>query len=409
MNYLPSPHLFRLAVGLVAFALVANSRAEAPVTFEQPAYLPTTTFVANSVLKGDLHTVRPTAWCDGLMVTYTIDAADGSTYTATGTAMLYQRIAEIYAIAKLQEMDSGKEFTDSLGNGAKNTVTAIGKTISDPGKAIEGVPQGVSKFFGSLGESLKGGRSNYEGKAYNNVLGASKAKRMLAVELGVNPYSTNETLQKELNRVGWSQAGGTVTIHLATAAIPAGAGMALNLNRNAQAEVVANSPQQLDIINRKKLMAIGLSQRTADILIKGKWFSPMHRTAITEALISLGEGHGQETFLEVASRATSEVDANYFQAVAELIQKYNKDERPAGTIVRAGRTVAFQDAVGNWVFPVPFDYSLWTEAVHNRATKVLDGHSGHHTIIYTTGGLSDKAAESCDNLKLKVMDHVSVE
>src|SRR5277367_3713807 len=259
------------------FALGTTSHAQTQGMFEQPGYYPTSLFIPDSVINGSLHKVRPTAYCDGLTVTYDIDASDGTTYAAKGTDMLYQRIAEIYAIAKLREMDSGKEFGDSAGNGAKDTVTAVGKTLSDPGKAIEGVPQGVSKFFGSLGDKMKGGQSKYEDKAYTNVLGASKAKRQLAFNLGVNPYSTNKTLQDELNRVGWSEAGGTVLIHMATAAIPAGAGTALNMNRTAQAEVVENDPSQLNIINRKKLMNIGISEDTANLLLQHKWYSPLHR------------------------------------------------------------------------------------------------------------------------------------
>jgi len=405
----PNPSIVRLCLAVYfVFGLIIH--AQAPTAFEQPGQYPTSLFVPDSVLTGSMHKVRPTAYCDGLTVTYDIDAADGSTYAAKGTAMLYQRIAEIYAIAKLREMDSGKEAADSLGNGAKNTVTAVGKTLSDPGKAIEAAPEGVSKFFGSLGEKLKGGRSNYEGRAYSSVLGADKAKRQLAVSLGVNPYSTNETLQKELNRVGWSQAGATVTIHMATAAIPAGAGLALNLNRNVQAEVVENDPQQLNIINRKKLMAIGVSHETADLLIKHKWYSPMHRTAITETLVSLGAGHGQDVFLEVASRASSEVDANYFQAVAELIQKYNQSVHPVGTIIQSGRTVSFHDANGTWVFPVPMDYGLWTEDIHQRVQRLLQGRTAEEAVvIYTNGGLSDMAKTKCQDQKLDITEHVSLE
>ena len=65
-------------------------------------------------------------------------------------------------------------------------------------------------------------------------------------QLGVNPYSTNKTLQDELNRVGWSEAGGTVMIHMATAAIPEGAPVikfAINIG-------IAMRPIELDVPHR---------------------------------------------------------------------------------------------------------------------------------------------------------------
>jgi len=398
-----------LIFALYLVALPLGCLAQQPSAFEQPGLYPASRFVSQAILSGSMHKLRPSASCDGLSVTYWIDAADGTTYEAVGTPMLYQRIAEIYAIDQLRKMDSGKEFTDSLGNGAKNTVTAVGQTLSDPGKAIAGVPQGVSKFFGSLGESLKGGKSQYEGRAYSNVLGASKAKRQLAMSLGVNPYSTNQTLQDELNRVGWSKAGGAVTIQLAVGAIPAGAGLALNMNRTNQAEIVENDPKQLDIINRKKMMKIGISRESADLLLKHEWYSPMHRTAIAVALVSLGPDHGQDVFLQVASNASSEVDANYFQGVAQLIQKYNQSENPVQKIMPTGKTVSFYDAKGNWVIPVPIDYCLWTSSVSQRANNIIaQRKTGQPLIIYTSGGLSDQARAACEKDKIKILERVSL-
>jgi hypothetical protein len=396
------------ALLFLAFTLAGHAQQPAP--FEQPSLIPANRIVPGSVLRGDLHTVRPSGACDGLEVTYWIDAKDGTTYEAIGNAQLYQRIAEIYAIDALRRMDSGDQFANSLGNGAKNTVTAVGQTITDPVGTISSVPKGVSKFFGSLGESLKGGSSEYEDSAYTNVLGASKAKRSLASQLGVNPYSTNKVLMDELNRVAWSEAGGTLTVHLAVAAIPAGASTALNMNRTAQAEIVENDPKQLAIINRKKLMAIGLSQRTADILIKAKAFSPLHKTAITEALISLGAGHGQDAFIQATARATTEIDANYFQQVAQLIEKYNQSECRVQTIVSTGRSVSFHDTNGAWVFPVPYDYCLWTSSVSSRANALFaQRQPGQRLIVYSTGIASPTARAACDNNHVKLIERVSLE
>jgi len=131
---------------------------------------------------------------------------------------------------------------------------------------------------------------------------------------------------------------------------------------------------------------------------------------ITEALISLGAGRGQDVFIQVASRASSEVDANYFQQVAQLIEKYNQSEHPVQKIMRSGRTVSFQDSEGNWVFPVPFDYCLWTEPVRERASTLFAGRaSDQKLLIYTTGGLSDQAKENCRNLKIDLVDQISLQ
>lgn len=415
MNYTPSISMHKtfvcLAAGLALLGpLEAQQGQAAPPAYDQAGYYPTSLLAPDVPLSGDQFKVRSKGYDDGLVATYWVDANDGTTYRAVGKGQLYQRIAEIYAIAKLREMDSGQQFGDAAGNTAKNTVTAVGDTLSDPGKFIKGIPQGASKFFGSIGEGLKGGHSEYEGKAYSNVLGQSKAKRMLAVQLGVSPYSTNETLQKELNRVGWSKAGGALTINLAVSAIPAGAGLGLNMNRNLQTQIAEKDPNQLNIMNRKKLLSLGVSHETADLLLQHEWYSPVHRTVITEALASLGPDHGQDIFLKTAARAGSEVDANYFQEMAQLIEKYNQSENPVQTLLRSGNTVSFIDSKGTWVFPVPFDYALWTATVHERATRAFAARKpGEPLLFYTTGRLSEAAKAACERDGAHIQEGVSLQ
>jgi hypothetical protein len=155
--------------------------------------------------------------------------------------------------------------------------------------------------------------------------------------------------------------------------------------------------------NRKRFEGIGISDDDADLLLQDKWFSPVHRTAITDALVSLGSGHGQEVFLNVLTRAASEVDANYFQQVAELMEQYNRSISPAQKIIRTGRTIAFTDGKGNWVFPVSFDYCLWTKDVHERAQRGLEDRDPRRPVVlYTTGNFSDLAAAEC------ARDHITV-
>jgi hypothetical protein len=176
-----------LASALCVTPLLAETAASRASSLERPGYYPAQVLAPGVPLRGDQYTIRPQGYDDGLMATFWIDSSTGETYQATGMPQLYQRIAEIYAIAKLRQMDSGKEYANSLGKGASNTVSSVGKTLSDPGSFFKSIPQGASKFFGSLGENLKGGQSQCEAKVYSNVLDQSKAKRLLAFELGVNP------------------------------------------------------------------------------------------------------------------------------------------------------------------------------------------------------------------------------
>jgi hypothetical protein len=70
------------------------------------------------------------------------------------------------------------------------------------------MPKGLMKFMGRARESVKGigkkGDSNAaEGSKTQQIIGFTDTKRKVAVSLGVDPYSTNTILQKELDGIAW--------------------------------------------------------------------------------------------------------------------------------------------------------------------------------------------------------------
>ena len=70
-------------------------------------------------------------------------------------------------------------------------------------------------------------RSQYEDSNAAQLIGFAKAKRDIALKLGVDPYSSNEALQRELNGIAWASYAGKMTFTLATVPVSGGAGIAL--------------------------------------------------------------------------------------------------------------------------------------------------------------------------------------
>jgi hypothetical protein len=59
-----------------------------------------------------------------------------------------------------------------------------------------------------------------QGNAVEKITGFSKTKCHLAIKLGVDPYTTNEVFQIELNKVAWPPAFlGKFTVNLGMAAV----------------------------------------------------------------------------------------------------------------------------------------------------------------------------------------------
>ena len=68
---------------------------------------------------------------DGFMRVYTIESDFGE-YRAHGDEMLETRIAEIRALATLQELSAGEEFAAALGRSLKSPFVAAWNLVTKP-------------------------------------------------------------------------------------------------------------------------------------------------------------------------------------------------------------------------------------------------------------------------------------
>jgi hypothetical protein len=369
--------------------------------YEQPGYLPAAQFLNPAALAGPGYRVRPDAFCDGLNNSYEVDS-DLGYFEVIGGEVLLLRIAEVIATAQLKQVNAGAEYGEAAAQAGESTVRAVGKTISNPLKAIGNLPRGASKFFGSVGEGMKGGKSAYEDKSYTELLGASRAKRELAFAYRVSPYTRTEALQAELNRVGWAKAGGKLTVGAATGAVlPPGVGTGLSINETYQQTLIANDPSQQRILDRKALLALGVTTSEADGILMHPWFSPIHRTIITGSLKSIGATRGLSAVLRLMSTATEEYDAYYFMRCAQLAAKYDAEQRPIRRFIVDRRLISCVDVDGNWVLPLHADYLMWTAPVALRAASLREvkqrSEVSGRTILYTSALLSPRAQRELES------------
>lgn len=367
-------------------------------TFEIPGEVSATDFVPAEYMTGSLHIVRPMAVNNGLDNTYFIET-NGTIIEVTGTPELLERVREIYALNYLNGVSKTDEFKTAFAQAAKQKLESVGNAISDPVGTAKQLPKGASRFFGRIGESLKGEKGKGEGNAIENISGISKAKAAMAMQLGVDPYTDNQELQKALDDVAKAKAGGGLILNLGTAAVPGGVGMALtmvNVNQNLQETLVNSTPSDLRIINRKKLLALGVNRELADQFLAHPSYSPWESTITTEALAKIGVN--PTVFLTHAVKAASPEDGTYFLRIAQILAKYS-----ATAPIHAIRTdcgiITALDKNGVLVIPVSLDYAIWAERAALRMEQFETlGHAGEIKgfALWTDGRLSDHL---CEELK----------
>src|SRR6516165_5624115 len=206
-------------------------RAEA--VFEELPELQASEILKPEFLKGPHFAVREPVPTSAGMNQFTIDS-DFGVFEADGNEMLLQRLKEIDAIARLQDVSRTDEFKKSLVAAAKSPLNSAKNIARDPAQAISNVPKGVMKFLGRAKETVKnvgkgGGENENDGSRMKDAIGYSDKKRKIALQMGIDPYSTNTVLQKELDDVAWASWAGGFAFNVATFPIsgPMGAALAV--------------------------------------------------------------------------------------------------------------------------------------------------------------------------------------
>jgi hypothetical protein len=345
-----------------------------------------------------------------LLNTYFLSSGD-RVFEVTTVIALRARIRELYAIDKLRGISKTAAFTKALAAAGKKKLQSAAGIVKDPIGAIKRVPKGASRFFGRIGESMKGGTSESEGNALQSITGVDKAKVALAAKLGVSPYSTNEELQEQLTNTARAMAGGGFIVTATTAAVGGGAGevlSVLNLNQNLQQTLASATASDLRIMNRKKLFALGVTRENADEFLMHPWYSPWHETIVVDALATIGLDPTE--FLGKACQALTEQDANYFQRLAQILASYHKTKSPLSSIRVENDRVAALDSTGTLVIPLSCDYAIWSEPAAGRVQTFSELQLNRSEIkglaLWVDGKVSERAAQEIKSRKIDLATDV---
>jgi hypothetical protein len=398
-----------LTVIILATTIPMHAQGESPqpaATATPVAYEPLPTLDASVILqpqyfKGPNFTVRnpvPTYFGSNR---YTIDS-DFGVFEADGNEMLMRLVAEINAIAKLQAMSQTKEFTQAAKQAAEAPLNVARDLVSNPVPTISSVPKGIWGFLNQAGQAVKEaaeGRQTgaEEGNAVENMTGFSKTKRDLAIKLGVDPYSTNEVFQRELNKVAWPAFLGKFTVDLGMAAVGGAALSAANWTSTLTETLRDKSPTELRLMNRGLLMNnMGVSRATADAFLNNNAISPTTQTILVAALAQLGNIPGQAEFIRQAATSQDEHDAIAFQQSVQLMANLN-NTTPVVRITHLKGLTVCQTNNGNVVVPIQWDYVAWTPVTERfitalKAQKFTTPVSGYTVIL--TGVVSPMTTQA---------------
>ncbi|MCP3960587.1 MAG: hypothetical protein GY719_22315 [bacterium] len=380
----PSARICLVCLLVTLTTAVVPSGPATAEDFEQPPVFSAGDVVPVEVRKGAHYEVADEVPNDGFMNTYRINS-DYGRFDAYGQTMLAVRVQEIGALDELAEVSKAKVFAESALTAITRPVTAIADFAERPGETIKGIGEGLGRMWkrtkraaGEIkkdvqeakeddGESEDGGGDGQSGadktadfaKGYaKKYFGATGAERRWAEKLGVDPYTSNETLRKAIREVARVDAAGSFGVKLVGMPSIPGADVVADVNQL----VWGKDPGELKELNTKSLVAMGASEELIDRFFENPFFlSPSRQTRFVASLEALEGVTGRDAAVELAAGTESEAEA-FYQLGAVIMLGWLHDGGDSLARLAPSRTIPVAVTKdGRLAVAAPLDYTVWTE------------------------------------------------
>lgn len=360
-------------------------------------------------LAGEHYKISPTVQSYGFMDHFTVDS-DYGVFEVTGDAMLRKLLREIDAMTAFKKIESGEAFGKALAASAKKPIEFAGSLVTHPIDTVGGVAKGVGKLFSNAYAGLTTKKQAGEDTAAESMLSLSKYKREYACNLGTDPYSSNKVFQKELERVAWAAAVGNLSFSAATAPIGGGLGTAISFTGFAQSMndyLKEQPPSQIRIDADGQLSAIGVSKEDIKKFLENPVFTPRNTAVIVASLTKLDGVKGRDVYLQYASTASDEEQANFMMQMAEMLKGYHEKVSQLKEISMNSGLVTASAANNAVLIPFPLDYGVWTERTETILKNIVSSapSSGErHFEVWVTGMFSPLARKNMEDMGIKVAE-----
>ena len=405
----------------VAQTSVPSAPSAVSSDFEELPELKASEILKSEILKGPHHVVRESVPTSSGMNQFVIDS-DYGVFDAEGNDMLLRRIKEVYAIDQLRAVSKTDQFEQSLMTAANGPYNAAKNVVRDPVGAVSGAGKGLMKFMGKVGQSAKNVAkgeaekpTSESGKTGQDILGYTKTKKKLAISMGIDPYSTNQVLQKALDDVAWASWAGGFMFSAATFPIsgPAGAALTATAVSSSIGEMLSEkSPAELKAMNRSALRSMGASAGDGERFLNNSAFSPTAQTVFVQNLKSLGGVANRAAFVHTAAqKSSSEADAVFCVQTADLMGQLRSAEHPLARIVMIDDFPICIAKDGTVIAALQWDYAAWTPraGAFTDAVKKLADEPGHnkHVLVAISGQTSPRLQQELQNRGIAVQDRMN--
>jgi hypothetical protein len=357
-----------------------SSAAQSTAAFETPPIRKASAILPPALIKGEHFTVNDqVGWKEGLHL-FTVES-DFGPFEVWGEPMLRVRLREVDALYTLRQTSNATVGTSAAAKQVGKSFVSLGKAFKHPVETGKALPGGVKRMFKSVKDDVKslsstgktivderaqGGPTEGEASAAKkagvnlgrSLAGIDSSYRKWAEIVGVNPYTKNQALHDELERVAKAEAGARIGTKLFVRSfIPEELKIITDVSKTAYHKEWRVIIEE----NNKALDALNVTPETKAHFLDNPHLNLTMQTLFIELLEAMTSTEDRAIVIEQASLLQTDAEAAFFAESLMMAHWFHTNQAPAarmlgGTLIpviqtRDGRVIAFSAS----------DYEYWTE------------------------------------------------
>ena len=389
---------------LFPFASVHGKDYEDISTAEASHYLP------GKADSNRPYSLEPGVESDGFINRYRIQSELTGELIARGTDLAAERMHELEIIQALSEIKQTDAFMQGLNASVDMTLKASEQVLDDPGEAMKNLEKGFSRFVDNVGATVsdlakRTSASGEDGERsetglVKEFLGVNSARRRLAVDFNVDPYSSNQVLQKSLEDVAMAIIAGGASLDLALQSAP-GAASAIRktaaIMEDGSQHYLHFSPKILRFKINEHLEGAEFSSEKLDEILDNTRCSWRHAATVAGALVRISLPTVNEKIFSWALAAQGEEECRRRMHMMELAWDYRRRNKITDLWVHDDH-LYWHDSLDSEGVALVADHLFWTPELE----RILGQLDTIYKVVWLSGEVSDRVSSEMSNRGIKL-------
>ena len=381
--------------------------------YEKPRHL-TARDILDDKVSGPNYKIREEVGRSNFSRVYRIDTDFGS-FDVVGDNLLKLRLYELGVLHQLTEHSQAGSFITAFGSAAIAPFKFGGQLLVSPLDTIKHSFEGVGNLFDSIDASSEN-EDPQRGSFIGGLVGSDQARRELASDLGVDPYTDFAPLAERLKQLSSAAGFGGLSLKGAMSAIPGAAvaqtaTMATTRLAVVTASSISTTAALKDALRnktagqilrdaRKKLAGLSISDDLIKKLFTNSAYTPSDIYVMAYSLDVI-KAKNSDLFIEHAILAENRNEAYFDRIRSEILASW-KPPSPIASFEMIEGKVLNKLKNGRIVAAYPIDEYYWTEenALTSRAIaeSVMRADAKGRSMLVVTGDVSPRARSEIGRL-----------